>query len=927
MRKTFLCLLAFIVAASAYSQQSSLKGIITDTTEKKNLQYAVVSLIREQDSVLVKFARTKPDGSFSIQGLKPGTYILTVTRPKYAGYTDKVVIEENESKDIGTLSIISAGKLLEEIVIRQNRAIVVKGDTIEYKADSFKVAMGANVQELLKRLPGIEVDKDGKITAQGKQVERVLVDGEEFFTDDPAIVTKNLRADAIDKVQSYDKKSDQAEFTGVDDGVQSKTLNLVLKEDKKKGYFGKIAPGVGTNGRYSNEAMFNLFKGKKKAAAYGIMSNTGKIGLGWEDSDKFGGGSDFADGDIEMGAGYISINNSDYDDEFSDWGNSYWGEGVPVSLKTGAHFSNKWEKDKFHINGNYSFKRQTNDAEGGSLYKYLLPDSAYYSFENHRNISEENRHLFTGFYDVKIDSLSSFKIRLNAQKIKSIRQQFTNSGTNDEFEEAVNRNIRNLTTNSNNEAALLSLLWRKKFKKIGRTLSVSASQKISDKSSDGYLDSYTQFYNAGTISDLDSLRQYKENTGRNLKTQARAVFTEKFSSKLMVEFNYTFGLNNTLNDQQTYDKASNGKYENYNQDFSNRYSLNILSNTGGAKFQINGKKITGNAGLYIGRTIYSQKDSAGLLASKYSYTNLLPSSRLTYKMGPQKSLGINYNGSNRPPSMSQIQPLVVNTDPLNLTIGNPNLDQSYNHNFGLNYNDFKTLSGRNIWGGGNFSFTDKAIVSSETINSEGKRIVQYVNTAGTYNYGFYISNGYKIKKPEMRISFRINSNGSRSVNFINGTKNESNTFRYGIGPGISKYKEGKYDIYINYDFSNNSNTSSLNNRKTSFWSQNINNSFNFYLGKDEKFSIGTNLNINLREKTDAFDNNNDVYNWSASASLKLFKNNTGEIKLEVQDILNQKIGFDRQTTSNYISERTYEVLRRYALVSFIWNFSKGPGQK
>jgi hypothetical protein len=927
MRKTLLGLLAFLMAASSYSQKTSLKGIITDTTEKKNLQYAVVSLIREQDSILAKFARTKPDGSFVIQGLKPGNYILTVTRPKYAGYTDHVEIKENESKDIGVLSIIPASKLLEEIVIRQNRAIVVKGDTIEYKADSFKVAMGANVQELLKRLPGIEVDKDGKITAQGKQVERVLVDGEEFFTDDPAVVTKNLRADAIDKVQAYDKKSDQAEFTGVDDGVQSKTLNLVLKEDKKKGYFGKIAPAVGTNQRYSNEAMFNLFKGKKKAAVYGIHSNTGKIGLGWEDRDKFGGGSDFADADVEMGAGYIMINNSDYDDEFGDWGNSYWGEGVPVALKTGAHFSNKWGKDKYHLNSNYSFKRQTNDAEGGSLYKYLLPDSAYYSLENHRNISKENRHLFTGFYDIKIDSLSSFKIRFNAQKMISFRQQYTNSGTNDEFEETVNRNSRNLTTNSNNEAALLSVLWRKKFKKAGRTLSVSASQKISDKNSNGYFDSYTQYYDTGTIIDRDSLEQYKENTGRNLKTQARAVLTEKLSAKIMVELNYTLGVNNTLNDQQTFDKSLNGKYENYNTVFSNRYSLNILSNTGGVKFQINGKKITGNAGINIGRTSYSHKDSAGILANKFNYTNLLPSSRLTYKLGPQKSFGLYYNGSNRPPSISQIQPLTVNTDPLNLTIGNPNLDQSFNHNFGLNYNDFKTLSGRNIWANGNIDFTNKAIVSSETIDAGGKRTVQYVNAAGSYNYGFYISNGYKLKKLDMRASFRINTNGGRSINYINGTKNESNSFHYGIGPGLSKYKDGKYSIYLNYDFSNNANKSSLNNRQTNFWTQNITNSFHFYFGKEEKFTIGTELNINLREKTDAFDKNNNVYNWSAYTSLKLFKNNTGEIRLEVQDILNQKIGFDRQTTSNYISERNYEVLRRYALLSFVWNFSKSPGQK
>lgn len=925
MRKPLTFLFALCIATITFSQTSSLKGIVSDTSEKKDLKNAVVSLVRKQDSVLVKFARTASNGSFTIPNLKAGSYILMVSSPQYAGFTDRIELKENEVKDLGKISIIPAGKLLAEVIIRQNRAVIIKGDTIEYKADSFKVAEGANVQELLKRMPGLEVDRNGQITAQGQKVERVLVDGEEFFSDDPAVVTQNLRADAIDKVQAFDKKSDQAEFTGIDDGVKNKTLNLVLKEDKKKGYFGKLSAGGGTKSRYNEEAMFNLFKGKKKASAYGILSNTGKIGLGWEDADRFGGGTGFGDGEVEMGAGFIMVTNDNYDNDFSDWGESYWGEGVPRNIKGGLHFSNKWNKDKNDISGNYSYRKQMNDASGGSLIKYILPDSAYYNFENHRTISSEQKHLFTGRYSWQIDSLTSVTFRLNALKGKTIREQFSNSGYDDEDLQKVNRNEKNLSTNSDNESILGSFLLKRKFRKTGRTLSWSGSYKMGDKNNVGYLNSYTSFYNdLGQVYKDTATEQYKENVGRNRKAQSRIVYTEPIMKKVLLELNYTFGMNNNLNDQKTFDKDNNGKYEIYNSTFSNRYSLNVLTNGGGAKFQYNSKKLVANIGLNVGSSSYVQEDSAGKQINKLTFTNLLPTARINFKMGPQRGLNFNYSGMTQPPSINQIQPLRENSDELNITIGNPNLKQAFSNNFSIMFNDFKTLTGRSIWLNGSVNFVKDAIVTRQSFN-QGIRTIQYVNTNGNYNTWFYTSYNFKLKKPEIGINLRPQFNTSRQINFVENLKNISNNSRASLSWGINKDKKERYWIYYEGNFGKQFNKSSISTQKTSFWTQRHNVGFDAYF-KKEKYSIGSDMNIELREKTDAFTGNNNVYNWSAYVQMKMLKKK-GELKLQAFDILNSKIGFDRNTTSNYISERTYEVLRRYFMLTFVWNFSKNPGEK
>ncbi|MGN6617489.1 MAG: carboxypeptidase regulatory-like domain-containing protein, partial [Ilyomonas sp.] len=277
-----LTLLLFLIGgcfAVSNAQNASVKGIITDTTNKDHLTNTVISLLHANDSILYKFTRSDKDGKFQLNHLTAGKYVMLVTHNTFADYVDELNLSDTSHLDLGEIKMTLEANLLQEVIVRQRIAAVrMKGDTLEFNADSFKVREGASTEEMLRKLPGIQVDKDGKITAQGEKIEKVLVDGEEFFGDDPTLATRNIPADAIDKVQVFDKKSDQAEFTGIDDGQKTKTLNLKLKADKKKGYFGKIDIGAGPNDRWNNTAMFNRFRAKQKFSVYGIMSSTGKTG-------------------------------------------------------------------------------------------------------------------------------------------------------------------------------------------------------------------------------------------------------------------------------------------------------------------------------------------------------------------------------------------------------------------------------------------------------------------------------------------------------------------------------------------------------------------------------------------------------------------------------------------------------------------------
>ena len=920
MRKPLLVLLLTALSQFIFAQ-SAIKGSVSDSLEKKKLGKAVVALIKKSDSTLSVHTRTTPEGNFILPKVQPGTYYLMITYPKFIDFLDLVEVADKDI-DLGNFSMIPRSALLENVIVSQNIAIRMKGDTIEYKADSFKVAEGASVKELLRKLPGMQVDKNGRVIAHGQAVEKVLVDGEEFFSDDPAVVIENLRADAIDKVQSYDKKSDQSEFTGVDDGTRSKTLNLVLKDDKKKGLLGKLVVGGGNNERYSEEAMLNYFKGKKKFSIYGIASNTGRTGLGWQDRGNFGGGTDFGDAEVEMGAGFIMIN-SDGDDDFNDWQSDYYDEGIPRTIKAGAHASNKWNADKQSANGNYSLKDMKVNAIGSSLRKFILPDSSYYSRENHNNKTIQREQLFNGTFDIKLDSASSLRFKMNGRIDSKDQSSFNNTQSENEELQLVNRNRRTNETNADNKVFLGSVLWRQKLKKKGRTFSLSASYKNANRNSDGFLFSETDFFdNNGNIFLRDTIDQYKTNTSRASTWNSKMVYTEPVGKKGVLEFNYTMNHMASTSDRKSFDKA-NGKYEDLNPIFSNNYGLRNFVNSAGMKYQFNSKKLTVNVGSNVGGARYRQLDSTGKQVRQLNYTNLFPTGRFTYRFSPQRNFNLNYSGSPQAPGIDQVQPIRENNNPLFIIVGNPELEQAFRHNISMFFTDFKLLTGRSIWIHGSFQPVQNAIVSSQVID-KGVTTQQYVNASGNYNYQFYGSYGFKIPKTEINTGINTSASGGRNVNWINGVRNVNRFSSYGAGISLSHYKEEKYDVSMNAEFNYNRSLSNVNPDVNDFWGQQHNIRFNWFITK--KFNAGTEANFYLREKTDAFTGDNNFTVWDAYLAYKIFKKRNGIFRLEVKDILKQRRGFDRSFNNNVLFERQYNMLGRYAMLSFTWNFTKNPGE-
>ncbi|ULQ57581.1 TonB-dependent receptor family protein [Flavihumibacter rivuli] len=921
MKRLLLWACFILLGKLAVAQQAQLKGSIADTAENKPLSNAVISLLTK-DSVLVSFVRSDAQGRFTLPVRSKGQYLLMVTYPRFADYVDELNLA-GESMDLGKINLIRKSALLEEVVVSQKLgAIRIKGDTLEFRADSFAVAQGANVEELLKRLPGLQVNSKGEITAQGQKVQKVLVDGEEFFSDDPAVVTQNLRADAIDKVQVFDKKSEQAAFTGIDDGEKTKTINLQLKEDKKKGYFGKVKAGGGIPGYFENEGMINSFKGKRKLAAYGTMANTGKAGLSWEDNNKFGGGDNFEFNE-EDGFFYSYQEN----DEFNTWGGSYRGEGLPKAWTGGVHFSNKMDGDRKHINGNYQFYKQNVETEGRTESQYILPDTLYFTDQLRKTFTQNIRNNLNGFYDLKLDSLSSLKVTVNGSYATASNQSSFIGRSLNEDKQLVNQNIRELESDGTRKQLKASAIWRKKFKKQGRTISINYDQTYSDNSTDGYLKAINQFYNSlGENFRRDSVDQFKENQQSSNVFNSKVSYTEPLSKKLFVEFNYGYRFTRSDAYRSSFNKSLDGKYVVLDSLFSSNYEFDYNTHSGGVNFRWNGKLVTASIGANISNTGFTQKDLDADTSYRYSFINFFPKANIRFKLGAQRGLSMSYNGNTRQPTLQQIQPILENTDPLNIQVGNPNLKQEFRHTFNLFFNDYKILTSRNMYVNVGANLTEDAISASDRVDSVGRRVYQFVNVDGNFTYFAYGGYWTRIGKSKFNANLNLGMNGGKVNNIINGVKNTNTFASFTPSVGLSYDKENKVNFWLDikpsYTFSKSSIRPDV---KTRYWTVDNELSSTVYLPKS--FELSTKLTYSWRQKTDVFTSDLNVWLWNAYVAKKFWKNKTGELRLSVNDILNQNIGFQRNASSNFITENSYNTLRRYWLVSFTWNFSRNPATK
>ncbi len=926
MRKFFL--LTLIVHLTCLNlleaQNASVKGVITDTINRQQLHNTSISLLQVKDSVLVTFTRSGKNGDFETERVKPGSYLLMITMPTYADYYDKIDVAESKSTNLGSISLTLKSRLLAEVFVKQTiAAIRLKGDTVEFKADSFKVRQGASVEEMLRKLPGLQVDKDGNITAQGTKVEKILVDGEEFFGDDPTMATKNLQADAIDKVQVFDKKSDQAAFSGIDDGTKIKTINLTMKDDKKKGYFGKVELAGGPDNRWNNNLMLNSFRAKRKLSGYGIMSSTGKTGLNWDEREKFGASSNMQ---YDADGGYFY--SSGGGDEFDSYG-SFYGEGLPTSWSAGLQYSNKFNTDKQNVNGSYRYNKLNTEGGGSTLAQSILPDRQLFNREQRESFTTKQRHSANGTYEWNIDSFTSIKIVANGyvgdnRTFSSFTSEALNGKGN-----LINNSNRFTSSDGTNSSFNSNLLFRKRFKKAGRTISLTIDQQQRLTNNNGKLFAVNSFLSeSSSFIAIDTTDQLKNNAISNHGYFSRISYTEPVLKNLFVELGAGIRVSNSDARRLSFDRGFNGKYDVLNDTFSNHYDFNVVTSSSGMTWRYNGKKLIISGGGDIAFSDFKQKDELNGTVLNYRFKNLFPRSNLTYKFNSNSRFSVGYNGNTRQPTIEQIQPIRDNTNPLNIAVGNPNLKQEFRHSFNANFNRYRVLQQRGFYLFSNYGFVSNAISYSEQTatagDSIGKRTFQFINLNGNYNGNVGGDYNMKIKKLDINVGvgFSLNINHNNSI--VNGRPNVTDNNAYGINFNLYKYKENKYDFHYSSNIRYNTSSSSINRLvETKYFTQMHNFGLNVTL--PHRFEINSEVNAELRQKTSTFDQNNNVFLWNGFVGRKIFKNDKGSIRLQAYDILDQNRGYNRIINSNTIRENTYQSLRRYFMLSFVWNFSKTPG--
>jgi len=921
MRYVYLLALLVFVSFSVLAQKNGVvKGIAFDTLLQKSVPDATITVLFRKDSSLLTFGMTDNSGRFSLDNIPAGEYRLLITHVAYHNCNKTFTITENNKLiDLGQVIMNDKAMVLPEVVVANEAPpVTLIGDTVQYNAGSFKTQPNASVEQLLKKLPGIQVAKDGTVKAQGQNVNKVLVDGKEFFGSDPKMATKNLPADAVDKVQVYDKLSDQAQVTGFDDGNSEKTINLKLKKDKKKGAFGKVMGGAGTDERFEGRANVNSFKGARQMSAIAMANNTNTEGFSFMDMMNFTGELGRM---MRGGNGNININIiGDNPNTGVPGGNN---SGIRTIWGGGLNYNNIIG-DKVDFTSNYFYNHYNPEKITELQRQYILPDSTYYYQQSSLSDNSNNSHRINLGFDYIIDSFHSLKIS------PSLGFQETNNNTFSSYDQfgADGAQSNNGYSNNRTDGTAYNfrndLLFRKKFKRRGRSFSISLQTTLNNSDGGGTFKSLNEFFTrGGTPGATDSINQRFTNEADLRGYNARVVYTEPILKRSLIEF--SLGNSHSRNTAQkiTYDyDRSTGTYEQLNDLLTNNFENTYGYIQAGIRLRTQKKKYNYAFGAnwqkatLEGKIVGDVKDSL----IRKSFNNILPMARFQYNFSRSRNFALNYRSFTSQPSVSQLQPVPDISDPLNIKEGNPDLKQEFIHNLQVSYMAVNPFRNKNVFAFFNLNRTDNKIVNSDTLYSSGIKVTRPVNVDGVYNLNGDINLGLPVRLLKGTLRIGSNLNYYKGMQFINGIANTIKTFGAGPTLGLDMSPTDKVDVSltagVNYNNTRYSVEPSLN---TNYLSQLYEADFNWHFGRGFYFSTDFSYSIN-NQLSPGF--NAHVSLWGASLGKLMLKYNRGELKLRVNDILNQNIGINRTTNQNYIEDSKVNTLRRYTILTFTYSLTK-----
>ncbi|MFD2824379.1 outer membrane beta-barrel protein [Lacinutrix iliipiscaria] len=909
MKKLFFCV-ALLCVTFSFSQSKDFKifGSIIAEEDQSPLESATIYLERVKDSALITYTISDKDGGFSLEGkTSDKTANLFVSYVGYQTYYKKIDLSALEI-NLNNLPLTVSTNSLDEVTIKSQAPITIKKDTLEFNVKSFKTKKDATVEDLLKLLPGVEVEEDGSIKVNGKPVNKILVNGKPFFGNDPTIATKNLTKDIIEKIQVVDTKTKSEAYTGEEGDKDNKTINLTIKEENNKGVFGRVSAGAGTQKVYEFAGMLNRFDNDQRVSVLVGGNNINSPGFSFGEIRKmFGGGYSMS----------MSSNGS-----FSIDGRSFGGgEGITISKNAGLNYADVLS-EKVDVSADYFYSGSRSDNETITERENILSDGSYFTNSNSNSQNDSDSHSANVAFDIEIDSTLLINIEPSFRYFKSETRFNRNEASLDEFNTLTNEStttsfVESVGNNFSNKIELT-----KKMGSNGAYIKFEINNEFNTTLTDDFLNSETNIY-GDTPEDI--IRdQFTDGENKLDRFSTEVTYRLPIIAKnLFLNLDYEFKSDKRTDVKSTFDRNDvTDAYDIFNTDLSTDFEYIDEESTPGISLNIRKEKFSGRIGAnYVFRTLENKDFLRPALNIERNFKALEMSSYINYRFSPKSSFYMNYRLSNDSPQLSQLQPFLNVSNPLNTIVGNPNLEPTTRHNVYAGYNAFDFQKGTGFYFNFNASFNKNQIVSKTTVNEDFVRETTYANVNGGRRIGGGFNYSKKNKIDSLRTfkySFGAYGNYNKNINFNNDVKYASHVTS--ISPRVTLTLTWKdvMEIKPRYSISitkNKYDIDAFENRDFLYHSLDIETATFLPKKLEWRNNIKYNYNPNV---ADGFQKS--AWFWNSTLAYSVLKDQ-GSITLKAYDLLGQNTNASRTATEDYIQDSQSKVLEQYFMVGFSWKFN------
>ena len=912
------------LGAQVEGREYRVEGVVADSAGTA-LQNAMVVALTRPDSVLAQYALSRGDGTFAITGLPAGEYILQVTLIGYRTLRRDFDVTDADVDAGDVVMSVTAVEMDELVVSVEHVPFVNRRDTLSYNVQAFPTPPNANVEDLLRRLPGIQVESDGTITAQGEEVQNVLVDGKEFFGGDATVATQNLPADAVAQVDVYDKQSDMAEFTGIPDGEDERTIDLRLREEARRGYFGRARGGfggdvnaqgrlagpVGNEARYDGSLTLNRFSPNTQLALTANANNVNRAGFNWRDFADFAGGGGRGGG-----------------------GNDGFTETMSVGLNASRDFGGG---DDTWVRGSY-FISQLDNLQDRTLQQQALFGSNVASLVDQTSNQEtgnRNQRLNLNA-QVTFSDGHDLRLRMDGNARASSMTSFANRQTHTLSGSMLNSATTDYLVDGDDLGGNARLTWRKRLNEDGRSLVAELRSGLQDSDLTSDLSSVVtgevrgQRGRDGDLEhdgEFDEILQEQSRMGRTWSNSARLSLTQPLAEGHTME---VFGQRNSTSedrDNSVHDLVDGAPV--FNDRMSSGFERAYTYLQGGARYSRNEERSWFTVGLRLQRSqlegVILDRDQT----IENGYTHLLANAQLKHEIREGQNLEFRYSGSSREPSLTQLQPYSDNRDPLNVYSGNPDLRPEYVHRVNADYRFFDQFSFVNLFTFAGFTYNHNSISTSRFFDERGFQTRMPVNTDGEWSGNLGANFGTPVRKLGIDLDLEYRVTYSEGTELVNLAANESRIVRNTFEIGVDNRVKDRFDVEVSADFSFNDVRYSLNQELNRNY---VNSEYQaegtWYLGAWE-------LETDFRYRTydqGLFAESRNIARWDASITRRVL-DGRAEIELQAYDLLNQNQGVAVTNSANYIEESRTESLGQYFMLRVMYRLGNrmsgrggGPGR-